>query len=119
MTMVPLATYIRMYRKRTGFTHDEIAFLCGAMCGSSISRHESGERLPVLKTALMYEFILQASVRELYEGVFHDVCRVVRARAEALCASLERKPKSPDREHKIAVLRALLSEIPEIMLPMP
>jgi len=67
----------------------------------------------------MYEFILQASVRELYEGVFYDVCRVVRARAEALCASLERKPKSPDREHKIAVLRALLNEVPEVTVPTP
>jgi len=117
MTIAPLSTYIRMYRKRTGFTHDEIAFLCGAMCGSSIARHESGERLPVLKTALMYEFILKASVRDLYEGVFHDVCGAVRARAKGLCASLERKPKSPERDHKIAVLRALLDEIPDVSSP--
>lgn len=112
--MVPLSTYIRMYRKRTGFTHDEVAFLCGAMCGSSISRHESGERLPVLRTALMYEFILNASVRELYEGVFHEIRGAVRARAQGLCASLERKPRNAERDHKIAVLRALLDEMPAV-----
>lgn len=114
MTIIPLETYLRMYRKRTGFTHDEIAFLCGAMSGSSIARHESGERLPVLRTALMYEFILQATVRELYEGVFHDARGAVRARAKGLCASLERKPKSAERDHKIGILRALLDEIPDI-----
>ena len=114
MTIVPLSTYIRMYRKRTGFTHDEIGFLCGSMCGSSIARHESGERLPVLKTALMYEFILNASVRELYEGVFHDVRAAVRARAKGLCASLERKPKSVERDHKIAILQTLLDELPDV-----
>lgn len=117
MTILPLETYLRMYRKRTGLTHDEIAFLCGAMCGSSISRHESGERLPVLRKALMYEFILQATVRDLYEGVFHDARDAVRARAKGLCASLERKRKTPERDHKIAVLRALLDEIPEITSP--
>ena len=114
MTILPLDSYIRMYRKQTGLTHDEIAFLCGAMCGSSVARHETGERLPVLRTALMYEFILGATISELYEGLFHDARKAVRDRARGLCASLERKPKTPERDHKIAVLRALLEEIPEV-----
>jgi hypothetical protein len=84
------------------------------MCGSSISRHESGERLPVLRTALMYEFILNTYVRELYESVFRDVRGAVRARAKGLCASLARKPQNPKRDHTIAVLRALLDEIPAV-----
>jgi DNA-binding XRE family transcriptional regulator len=111
MRIAPLNTYLRMYRKRMGFTHEELAFLCGAMCGSSISRHEHGAQLPVLRTALMYEFILQASVRELYAGVFHDARDTVTARAKGLCASLERKPRSAERDHKIAVLHALLREV--------
>src|SRR5258708_26370160 len=73
MTVVPPDNYLQMYRKRTGLTHEESAFLCGAMCGTSVSRHEKGDRLPMLKTALMYEFILQASLCEFYAGVFHDV----------------------------------------------
>ena len=119
MTIVPLSTYLRMYRKRTGFTHDEIAFLCGAMCGRSVARHERGRQLPMLRTALMYEFILQASVRELYEGIFQDVRAAVRARAKGLCASLERRPRSADRDRKIAVLKTLLNEIPGLMPPIP
>jgi len=114
MTIVPLTTYLRMYRKRAGLTHDEIAFLCGAMSGTSFTRHESAERLPALRTALMYEFILQASVRELYEGLFHDARASVRVRARGLCASLERRPPSPERDHKIAILRALLVEVSEL-----
>ena len=115
MTIIPLDSYLRRYRKQTGFTHDEIAFLCGAMCGENVGRHESGKRLPILKTALMYEFILKASVREIYEGIFYDARDIVRERAKGLRASLERKPKTPERDHKIAVLRALLDEIPEII----
>jgi DNA-binding XRE family transcriptional regulator len=107
MTIVPLNTYLRMYRKRTGFTHEELAFLCGAMCGSSIARHEQGSQLPVLRTALMYEFILQAPIRELYAGLFHDARGAVQVRMRGLCASLERKPRTAERDHKIAILRAI------------
>src|SRR5258708_7698857 len=117
MTIVPLDNYLRMYRKRTGLTHEEIAFLRGAMCGTSVSRHEKGDRLPVLKTALMYEFILQAAVCDLYAGVFYDARAAVRARAQGLCASLERKARTAERDHKIGVLRALLEEIPAIASP--
>lgn len=114
MTLVPLTTYLRMFRKRTGFTHEEVAFLCGGMCGSSISRHERGKQLPMLKTALMYEFILQTSVRDLYVGLFHDARASVRERAGGLCASLGRRRKTASRDHKIAVLRALLEEAADI-----
>ena len=114
MTLVPLTTYLRMFRKRTGFTHEEVAFLCGGMCGSSISRHERGAQLPMLKTALMYEFILQTSVRDLYVGLFHDARSSVRERADGLRASLARRRKTAARDHKIAVLKALLEETAEV-----
>ena len=114
MTLVPLTTYLRMFRKRTGFTHEEVAFLCGGMCGSSISRHERGEQLPMLKTALMYEFILQTSVRDLYVGLFHDARATVRERAGGLRASLERRSKTAVRDHKIAMLKVLLEETGDI-----
>src|SRR5688572_31802419 len=100
MTIVPLSTYLKMYRKRTGFTHDDVAFLLGGMRGTSISRHERSERLPILKTALMYEFIFDATVRELYQGVFREVQQRVRERARGLCASLERQPSTPTRDQK-------------------
>jgi DNA-binding XRE family transcriptional regulator len=114
MTIVPLNTYLRMYRKRTGFTHEELAFLCGAMCGSSIARHEQGSQLPVLRTALMYEFILRAPIRDLYAGLSHDACVAVRVRARGLRASLEKRRQTAERDHKIAILQALLGDFPEV-----
>jgi len=68
----------------------------------------------MLKTALMYEFILQTSVRDLYVGLFHDARASVRARAEGMRASLLRGRKTPGRDHKIAVLQALLEETGDI-----
>jgi DNA-binding XRE family transcriptional regulator len=100
-----------MYRKRSGLTQEEIAFLCGAMSGTSFTRHESAERLPALRTALMYELIFRAPVRSIYEGAVEEVRLIVRTRATALCASLERKAKTRAREHKIAHLKGVIEDL--------
>ena len=110
MTIVPLQTYLRTHRKRTGFTHDEVAFLIGGMCGTNISRHENAKRFPALRTVLMYEFIYDAAVRELFEGVFAEMQRQVRERARGLLSSLARMPQSPLRDQKMETLRRLLGE---------
>lgn len=110
MTIVPLHTYLKTYRKQSGLNHSEIAFLVGGMSGSSYSRHEKAHRLPVLRTALMYEFIFGVTVRGLYEGVFHEVRGRVAARARGLVASLERQPQSAERDRKLNVVRRLTGD---------
>lgn len=110
MAPQPLSTYLRMFRKRTCLSQDDVAFLLGSMCGSSVSRHEKGERVPLLPTLLAYAFILGAAVPDLYEGVFVEVQGVVRRRAKGLCRSLERKPDTTRNQRKIAVLRQLIGE---------
>jgi DNA-binding XRE family transcriptional regulator len=111
MTFVPLTTYLRMYRKRSGLTHGEIAFLCGSMSGTSFTRHESAERLPMLRTALMYELIFRVPVRDIYEGAVEEVRLVVRTRAEALRASLGRKKQTRARDYKIAHLEGIIEDL--------
>lgn len=110
MTIVPLHTYLKTYRKQSGLNHSEIAFLVGGMSGTSYSRHEKAHRLPVLRTALMYEFIFGVTVRELYEGVFHEGRSRVAVRARGLVASLERQPQSPERDRKLNLVRKLAGD---------
>ena len=110
MTMVPLRTYLKMYRKRSGFSHGDVAFLIGAMSGSTVSRHERTRRLPILRTALMYEVVLDAAVSELYRGLFHEARVLVRNRARGLRASLEKQRQTAARDRKIAILQRLLTK---------
>src|SRR5690242_17667076 len=81
MSMVPLKSYLRTYRKRAGLTNDEMAFLAGSMSGTSVTRHENARRLPLLRTALIYELILRVPVRSLYEGLLFETMTMVRTRA--------------------------------------
>lgn len=110
MTIVPLSTYLKMYRKRIGFTHEEIAFLLGCMSGSTVSRHECLDRLPLLRTALMYELILGTSVGALYAGLFNNSAELVRERARGLRLSLEKRPRSQARDQKIAALDRIIGD---------
>ena len=113
MTTVPLNTYLKTYRKRAGLSHEEVAFLCGMMSGTSVTRHEAGGRYPVLRTALMYELVLGAPLRELYKGVFHEAAAVIRQRAHGLYQSLEKKSLGAARDQKLKHLQALIEELSE------
>jgi transcriptional regulator with XRE-family HTH domain len=110
MSHKPLTTYLRTYRKRTGFSQEEVAFLLGTMSGTAVSRHEKGARMPVLATALAYEVVLGVSIRKLYEGAFFDAQLRVQVRARGLCRSLERRPKTSIGDRKIAVLKHIFAD---------
>jgi DNA-binding XRE family transcriptional regulator len=107
----PLATYLRMYRLQTGLSHNDVAFLLGAMYGSNVCAHEKGRRIPALRTILAYEIILGAPARDLFEGIFHEVRAQVLERARGLSSHLERKTTVTHRNQKITRLRSILEEL--------
>lgn len=111
MAHKPLATYLRTYRLRTGLSHDDVAYLLGAIYGSNVGKHERGDRLPILRNALAYEIILGVPVRQLYEGIFYEVHVEVIGRVRALCAHLERKPRTARHSRKLTMLRGLLDDV--------
>jgi DNA-binding XRE family transcriptional regulator len=47
-----LDNYLVMYRKRAGFSQDEVAYLLGAQSGSMNCRYERFKRKPSLEAAL-------------------------------------------------------------------
>ena len=110
MTIIDINNRFRTHRRRTGLSLDDVAYLLGGMSGSTVGRHERYERLPMLKTALMYEFIFDAGVRELYKGVFAEVQERVQNRARCLCVSVEKEPPSPGRDHRLRMLHRIIGD---------
>lgn len=111
MSNDPLHTYLRTYRRRAGLSQGDLAFLSGALSGARVSRHECGDRVPSLETAIAYVIVLNADVLTLYAGLSDRVRQTVVRRARGLLRSMDRKPPSARRDKKIAVLRALSGEI--------
>ena len=108
MSRKPLLTHLRTYRRRTGLSQEETAFLLGGFTGATVSRHETATRMPVLQNALMYELVFAVPVRDLYAGIYQSVRAVVLSRAKNLRNSLLRQPRSTLRDRKVAALDELI-----------
>lgn len=116
MSQDPLKTYLLTYRKRTGLSQDEIAFLLGISSGTSVSKHETGARTPHLDAALSYEIILGPSVQELFAGRHTELARQIHRRAAKLLSRLETRPAVPANTQKLKTVTRLL-EVPSETKP--
>jgi len=89
MAIHKLENYLRMYRKRSGLSQDEFAYLLGGKSGTIASRYERFKRTPSLETALACEAIYGIPVKELFAGVSARAERLVRRRAHLLKKRLD------------------------------
>lgn len=83
--------YLRAYRKRSGLSQSEVAYLLGAKNGNHVSRFERRKRVPPLETALAFQAVLGTPVSELFAGTYESVAGDVGLRAQDLAAQLQTK----------------------------
>jgi hypothetical protein len=101
--MASLSNYLRIHRRRSALSQEEVAFLLGARGmdkGVKVCRDENFTREPSLQAALAYEAIYGKPVRELFAGLYAKVEREVAERARVLRHRKTEKPK-PKREEVI------------------
>jgi transcriptional regulator with XRE-family HTH domain len=102
-----LKNYLRFYRRRSGLTQRELAYLLG-LSDSAISRIERNLSQPTLKIALACQVLFGASPFELFPDAFAQVEETVKKRGaklhERLQAGVERNTKA-----KSDFLRGLLA----------
>ena len=108
----PLENYLKTYRRRSGLSQDEMAFLLGSASGTKVSRYESRVRRPTLETALAYEAIFQVPASALFAGLYQKVEKEIIARAQLLARKLEGSERSKATLHKMALLDALCAGQP-------
>src|SRR3989442_840206 len=84
-----LENYLRTYRKRSGLSQREVAFLVGCRNGAQVSRYEKRRRLPPLRTALACEAAFGVPVSELFAGLREAAGKAVGERLLALKSKLE------------------------------
>lgn len=104
-----LSNYLRTYRKRSGFTQDEIAYLLGCKNGAKVSRYENFSRLPGVKTSFAYSVIFRVPQQELFAGEYQKVEKDVLMRARRLKKKYEAIEDDPRLRQKINFLQVLIS----------
>ena len=104
-----LENYLRTYRKKSGLSQDEVAFLLGCQNGTKVSRYERFARKPSLETLFAYEVVFGAPARELFAGAYQKVEKRISNRAQLLTRKLNRA--TPDRmaTRKLQILKAITS----------
>ena len=110
-----IQSYLRTYRKRNGFTQDEMAFLLGGQSGSKVSRFERLARKPNLETALAFQAIFGVQAEDIFSGTHAAVEKVVTERARLLSRRLQedrRENDDPEFERKIAIIESIARRSP-------
>ena len=108
----PLESYLRTFRKRSGFSQAEVAFLLGSTSGAKVSRYERLARQPTLPTIFAFEVIFRAPVRDLFAGFYQKVEKETRSRAQLLARKLARSQANGTAARKLGVLETLASGLP-------
>ncbi len=91
MASSSINNYLRTYRKRSGLTQSEVAFLLGCKDAGQVSRYERRHRLPTLRTALACASILRVPLATLFAGVQRHVDQEASWRVAKLRSDLETK----------------------------
>ena len=104
-----LPNYLRTFRKRTGLSQDEVAFLLGCQSGAKVSRYERLSRKPNLETALAYEVLFGAAGRDLFAGIFQKVEERTKKRAQLLTGKLAEERQDRMTAAKIKALQVIAS----------
>jgi transcriptional regulator with XRE-family HTH domain len=104
-----LENYLRTYRKRSGLSQEEVAFLLGCQTGTKVSRYERFARKPSLETLFAYEVMFGAAARELFAGSFEKVEKRISHRAQLLTRKLNRATPSSMATRKLQILKAITS----------
>lgn len=104
-----LQNYVRSYRRRSGLTQSELAFLLGCQDESKVSRYERFARVPTLDTAFAYEAVFGASTRELFAGVYEQKRATIQVRAKVLAQRLAQGKSDKTTALKLELLTSLSS----------
>jgi transcriptional regulator with XRE-family HTH domain len=102
---------LRSHRKNSGLTQEDVAVLIGAQSPSQVSRHESGEREPDLRTALAYSIVFDAPIKHMLPKLHRDIAQEVHARATALAERLNESTDGLHVMHRVEHLRQMAARI--------
>jgi transcriptional regulator with XRE-family HTH domain len=104
-----ISSYLRTFRRRSGLTQKEVAFLLGIRSDAHVSRYERYSRRPSLRTAIGLQVIFGLATKDILPRVFVAVERRIIERAHLLSRRLERQANTAETRRKLDFLSAIIS----------
>jgi DNA-binding XRE family transcriptional regulator len=104
-----LPNYIRVHRRRTGLTQEELSDVLGFRV-ESVARHEQFYATPALQVAIGYQLIFRIPISELFAGLHDEVATDVEAKLLRLQERLGQRSAKDRDARAVARKLAWLSE---------
>ena len=101
MAIAKLPNYLRAYRRRCGFSQEELAYLVKLHDKSAWSNLERFRRQPTLRTALACEQVLGVPASELFAGMKVSAGRETTRRMRMLRTRLVAKASTAGCLHRL------------------
>jgi transcriptional regulator with XRE-family HTH domain len=95
-----IANRLWIYRKRMGFTQQEVAEIIGYQRETHISDYEHGRKSPSLVTALKLEIVYRTPVAFLFPELYGRLKGQLRDREDAVRAERTRRFEPRQRRHR-------------------
>jgi transcriptional regulator with XRE-family HTH domain len=102
---------LKSHRKRVGLIQEDMAVLIGVQSASQVSRHESSEREPDLRTAIAYSIVFDVSLRELLPKLHREIAGEVNARATKLISEVGSSKDILHQSYRLEALRRVTARI--------
>jgi transcriptional regulator with XRE-family HTH domain len=106
-----LGNYLRVHRRRSHLTQEELAFLFGYLDQSIIGRLERDERVITLAVARACELIFGVESKEIFSALFENVDKGVVDRMQKLRERLSHGPPVSKTSAKLELLHNALSRV--------
>lgn len=104
-----ISNYLKTYRKSSGLTQAELAFLFGCKSGTKVSRYERLSRNPNLKIAFACQVIFSIPPHKLFPLIFEKVEEETLKRTYLLSRKLNKSEGGPKITRKLEILKSLSS----------
>ena len=98
---------LRMYRKRTELSLEDVSHLLNMPDSSTLSRCERGYRKPNLEIIFTYHILFEVSVEKLFENEMNHTYGKIAKNIDSVIDELKDQEKNRKVEAKILLLNAL------------
>lgn len=102
---------IRTFRRRLGYSQEDLARLLGHQSASSVTRHEAGDRAPSLPALIALVHILGVPITALFPDLSREVADRIRPFAEEFLTNLPTNEFSKVTSHKRLSTDRLLARL--------
>ena len=104
---------LRLYRKQSRLTQNDIAYLLNLSDNSPISRMENGERLPSIEVLLAYHLLFDSQLGDFFIVHRETVRQRLSSRIKPLVKQIEEEPRIARNQVRIDFLLTTLIKLNE------